>query len=69
MGIMKSLRMKRLRKCNVSKSFLEISKKGKVYPVEVVDNNIYNIEKVLRGFFNFLYIYCLRYKSNARNVL
>ncbi len=43
MGIMKSLRMKRLRKCNVSKSFLEVSKKGKVYPVEVVDNNIYII--------------------------
>lgn len=41
MGTVKSMRMKRLRKCYVSKSFLEVSKKGKVYPVEVVDNNIY----------------------------
>lgn len=54
MGAVKLLRKKRLRKCDVSKSFLEVSKKGKVHPVEVFDNNIYKIEKVLRGFFNFL---------------
>lgn len=43
MGAVKSMRTKRLRKCDVSKSFFDVSKKGKVYLVEMVDNNIYTI--------------------------
>lgn len=41
MGTVKSMHKKRLCKCDVSKSFFDVSKKGKVYLVEVVDNNIY----------------------------